>query len=129
MIKDNPNDLAVYAYTYPYCPVTKSEIDEIAKGVLVRARIRPVERSSTESFHLFLHLKCAEPNDSPRTLVYFSIDFVSSSNGSIYRSGLFDRGWHMGTADAQTIKSWVRESVEDVVADYLKANFDLGDDE
>jgi len=138
MKKENPNELGVDTWSTDSCPITNSELQELVEGVLVRSRIKPVSfvgELGRGNPYLDVLLDCGADNTSlQRSPVDVRIDFIQSvfieGKGNIrVRLGQIPAGSRFGVGNIEDIKQAIKDELEEVVADYLQANFDLGGDE
>jgi hypothetical protein len=123
---DNPNELAVYVYASPECPVTTDELKEVLSGVLIGSRVKPLlgEEYLKNSLYLSASIGCLEP-DKPSGYQVFSIPLAFGSyNVRPPVTYLYPYGF-TGTGPKDDIISSFKNQVEEAVTDYIAANFDL----
>ncbi len=137
MEKENPNELGVFTFVNEFCPMTNSELKKMVDGVLVRSRIKPVSFSmelGRGNAYLDVSLSCTEHSSVERATFIFMVDFLGSmfveAKGSMrIRYGEVPAGMVFGYGSISSAKPEMKSKVEGVITDYLKANFDLGEDE
>ena len=135
MKKENPNELPIIIYSADTCPSTTKKYREIAEGVLIRSRIKPVEQAGLNELALQINLKCIDAGEN-NWLISQGVNFAMvtrDEHGSYLLTRLFleDYGFfgQTGRSGSEVIEQSLREAVEDAITDYLLANFDLGEDE
>lgn len=129
--KDNPNELAVIARTYN-CPVSTTELQDLAKGVLIRSRIKPLGGWTPSVVALYAYIDCIKPADVYvfRYDLYFArfSDSPFSDDPVITHTPLWDYS-NVGIGQASFITESIKLAIEEAITDYLKANFDLDEDD
>lgn len=127
MKKENPNELSFYFQYDVECAIDGENISDAVKDVLVRSRIKPLSNVLPDLF-LMVVFSCSEYQGN--YLYSYDIEFAqySPSIGSFIRYGRLSKGG-FGVETESGIVTRMKEEVEATVADYLRANFDLGDDE
>ena len=147
----NPEWLYIVANSSSDCPVSTEEVATEAKNVLVRSRIKPMEGGGLLGYpYLSISVDCLKTPLSSNVFAVIRIDFVelvthkASSTSLTPEIGktfpgadmvikarlgeeLYAGSLHI--AGKGSLKSAVKEKVENFMVDYLKANFDLGEDE
>ena len=132
--KDNPNELyALIAIEGEgKCSISYKELHATVNGVLVRSRIKPLLAWTSNEVSLLVHLNCF--SGTGKTQIY--VAKIQLSRFSVHESGvnlvttsLEDSFGFFGNDTKDGILSSVREGVEGAITVYLKANFDLGEDE
>ena len=127
--KDKPNELLAYVVTVG-CPIVQDSIEDDVRDVLIRSRIKPIDGWNSNETILFVSIDCLP--DGPAHLfdsdIYFAklaknVDGDVIVSHTLWGYGIFGQG------RPGFIKNSVKESVEEAIADYIEANFDLGDDE
>jgi len=147
----NPDQLYVIATSSPECPVSSEKIEALAKNVVVRSRIKPLDGGGLLGYpYLKVTISCLNVPQSPKTFAALRIDFVSivtlNSSSTALKPGLAAKfsgadmlikarlgeqsyAGSLLIADEDFLVSAVSEYVENFMVDYLRANFDLGEDE
>lgn len=148
--KDNPESLSIDVNSEMDCPVTKKEIGDIASKVLIRSRIKPLSGGLYDFQappYLSIEVHCMKPSDTGSMfIISLVLDFVglidlndphnkkevewpnANPDPVIFRHGIEPYAGFLMTADRALLKSKLKDAVEDFTADYINANFDLGDD-
>ena len=150
MKKDDVGSLYIDVFSHPECPMTTDEVEKETKNVLIRSRIKPQTKTTWvfDTPYLRVDIQCMKPSDS--SSVVFAdlvIDFVDlidlndpykekAASWPNYEPDLIllrhgdapYRGLLLIT-DKNSLRSTIRDAVEDFTADYLVVNFDLGEDE
>ena len=130
MKKENPNELGSVHRVSPLCGISENEIRELINGVLVRSRIKP--GYDVSGLHLFVDLQCGEKDIGTSYAWAVDVEFASRLVGrdsSIdFRYGYFGNST-FGVGDKQDVIAIAKRNIERTITDYLKANFDLGEDE
>ena len=125
MKKENPETLH-FVTVVQGCPHSDAEVRKIINGVLIRSRLRPgaLGTSSEEPFGFALELSCLATEDSDSffyslelRFMRLFIDRISLKAVPVYRQ--------LGRGYRGAIEDRIRGGVEDLLADYLQANFDL----
>jgi hypothetical protein len=119
----NPGELAVGVIVDDRCGGSTPEFEELVQGVLIRARIKPLDRiTSTDPFRLAVIVTCLENKQA----FVVNSDFMELTNGNLVRHGVGDN-MVFGTfgGNLTYLKDAVKESVEKAITGYLTANFDL----
>jgi len=130
MKKDNPNELTAVPRLHPNCPITSDELSEFINGILIRSRIKPGSNSS--GLHLYVDVQCTKPFLDDSFVGSIDVEFVSNLvNPSQSFAFRYDYTGYssFGVGDKETLWDIVRDNIEDALTDYLKVNFDLGEDE
>ena len=147
----NPESLFVVAISDLDCPMSSDEVTKETENVIVRSRIKPIEGGGLLGYpYLSVAIQCMKVPQLSNVIAVIRIDFVSivtlKASSTALRPDIARKlpGFDMvikarlgeepyaGSlliADRNFLKSAVKEKVEDFMADYLKANFDLGEDE
>lgn len=128
MKKENSNELPVTVFS----TCSKLAMDEglrIVDGVLTRSRIKSVRADPSVSANfpwLLIFIRCADDLSKCGT----NVDFVNEdSQGYRHRQGITGYGSHGYCAgDVAFFRERLREGVEAAITDYLRANFNLGED-
>lgn len=134
MEKENPNELGVEAFSDSDYPMTSAEVEKEIGNVLVRSRIKP-SGNVFEYPRLRIVIQCMpSPNSTTFFTISLRIEFLdvltsSDEKWQIARLGEEPAASYLMRGDKDYLKSTLREAVEDVIADYLKVNFDLAEDE
>ena len=130
--KENPNELFAVSVATEHCPISIVDLDELVNSVLVRSRIRKKSAWAENELILSVEIGCTLVSDSRWTFrydVYFP-RFSKRESGDLLETTTIDgKHYGIGTNDEDGIRSAMRRFVEDAITDYLKANFDLGEDE
>jgi hypothetical protein len=129
--KAEPNELGITSIV-SNCPVTRDEVDKEVRGVMDRARLKPlIFRPDKHELGMQVNVTCySEISDQVYSFTV-TVDFLGvkrfGDNATVFRYGNGGYSW-MGAKDAQGIRRIVKGVVEYPVTEYLEAN-DLGDDE
>lgn len=138
--RENPERLFYWLSIDEECPVVKTDIEKMTAGIFVRSRLQQPSFASwyilPNQFELRTVVDC---NDNDGVILYYIMTrfrekvTVRKSDGPLrvrmdhiedYGSSgmLYDPDY--GRADSRdTVRNAIRESVEDAITDYLKANF------
>ncbi|MDJ0908364.1 MAG: hypothetical protein QNI99_04195 [Woeseiaceae bacterium] len=125
--KANPDEL--YTFTFADdCPFSDEALTRETQGVLIRSRIRPVERWNPRETLLYVDVTCFRSS----SLYLFDIDiflakFEHNADGDVVVSHSVANYGTLGQGNSQFILDAVEEGVEQAMTDYLVANFDLGE--
>ena len=129
MEKENPDELALLIGVDEDCSVTEDAVRDMANGVLIRSRIKPLDWARVlEPFGLRVSIDC-----TPDSVVFMIlVDFIDQLPIPDH-SGLFDirfartgyTSFGTTSGDAEYILNAAKRNVERAITDYLKANFDL----
>jgi hypothetical protein len=120
MKRNDPDTLGVSVEVQVLKECASFDIDDVVRGVLIRARLKPVEFTQTPDLWLRVILQCYPPREQ-RYLYILKIDFGTYKGASLryypddYGSGSFD------AADAESIERAVHDGVERAITDYLEA--------
>ena len=135
MKKDNPDELLLIFRVNEACPFSQDEGRKIVTDVLTRARIKSLKPELGVSYHPpFFQVLATCTNVNPDSYWFtYAIDFLGTAeaiDGVSYevRWGDVTLG-SSGVDNSTTLKNVLRQDVEDAITGYLKANFDLGEDE
>ena len=125
--RDNPDELYVTTYAYD-CPFNDETLSRETRGVVIRSRIRPVDRWNEGEILLYVQIQCLRDN----SLYLFDIDihlakFALNADDDIVVSHTFSTYGSLGQGGRDYILDSVKDGVEAALTDYLVANFDLGD--
>ena len=154
LVTDNPNEIYTYLEVNKDCPGELTEYEEIVEGVLVRSRLKTeIGRITFAQVHdpetneptgewithrmvgdakPFLNIVLSCGKEWKDTMHLFKIDARFAYIGSYPPiTLLFDypRSIPFGAENLEVIKSNLKQSVEVLITRYLKANFDLGEDD
>ena len=145
MKSDDPDTLR-YMVDVDSCPISKAALDELVTGILIRSRLKPklfldmqiLEKGTTEErvkfFQFFqqehlgfqVFLQCGKMDDRLGSFIYqldvHFLRYLPEQGRPFYEVPPYGGFGVMNEAD---IKAEVKERVESLVTDYLKANFDL----
>lgn len=123
MVKENPEKLGIVMDPHnDGCDISNDSLQEVVEGVLVRARIRPVTSEGGAGWLvLYVRLNCI--SDSGDYLV--QADFVKEQEGYGVRLGMSGVQSYGSHSDTQLLLDIVKVTIEAVITDYLKINFDL----
>lgn len=110
------------------CPFSIEEAYAVVEGVLVRTRIQPIKWTPIDTVLLQSDTQCEAYGDLwiYRTDMNFAFVDGETSIGSRYGANGYTS---FGLVDHEKIKAAIRSATERAITDYLKANFDLGEDE
>jgi len=147
----NPEWLYIVAASSSDCPISTEEVEKETQNVLVRSRIKPLEGGGLLGYpYLSIYVHCLKTSLSSNVFAVIRIDFVDivthkASSTSLKpeigktfpgadkiikaRLGEDLYAGSLHVADKDSLKSAVKEHVENFMVDYLRANFDLGEDE
>ena len=127
MKKENPNELYLMFLYEHECSIARESLEQPLTDVLARSRIRRLQSVGIEIF-ILVSFACSEYEDN--VIYSFDIDFASvpSSYSSVVRYGSSSIG-SFGVQPRDSAIRNLKERFEELIADYLRANFDLGDDE
>lgn len=129
IVKQTPDDLGYWVFTGSDCPFSNEDVERLVDGVWVRSRLR-----SSDSYLFELHLQITvlcldrgEANPIFNHDVFFVParpdtfnEFLTTTRYVLdYNFGTF------GVGPSEYILQSVKESVEEAVTEYLRANFDL----
>ena len=126
---DKPEEMYATAIGAEGCPHSESEIEEILHGLLIRSRIKPSAEWNSGEVLLTVRLRGIEDSglytyslevELARWHVVFGAIISTTIMGDDY--GSYGRDTKSG------ITRIVKESAENALTDYMKANFDLGED-
>jgi len=123
---DNPNELAYWFTLEKECPLSKVEIQEIVEGVFIRSRIKPLKEAISEPGRIYLDLsvQCFKRMGNEEVLVYKINLFFSRWNPK--PAVKFDSSFGgYGIIKKPRLLAVIKESVEEAITVYIKANFDL----
>ena len=123
--KENPETLHFALIVDQDCPSSSSEIKAIANGVLIRSRLRPGDYlESEELFGFFVLIVCDRIVSQNNRYAYMTeVRFIRHlGNRNILE---FANYGSFGIGDRVAIETSIRGSIENLVMDYLQANFDL----
>jgi hypothetical protein len=131
--------------------MSTEEVEKETQNVLVRSRIKPLEGGGLLGYpYLSVSINCLKVPQSSKVFAVIRIDFVDIANLNPSRFALrpdiarkhprsdmlikarLGEELYAGSlhiADKDSLKSEVKEHVENFMVDYLKANFDLGEDD
>ena len=132
MTKANPEQIYIDPTVGAGCPISEGALIDEISGPFVRARIKLLSEID-ELPVLFVTLDCQEVLPDQKNFIWiFFADFVGSAvlaDGNPYpvRYGTEVDYAFFGRGDWDSARSAIREQVENLVTDYLKANFDLGE--
>ena len=135
--KENPDQLYVSYDQYGDCPFSEQSIVSMIDGLLVRSRLKPISEkewrnSDSTWFHLKVVVGCDDDNKAP---YIFDVSTRFCEEVTLQKPGERIRvfmehiqgygAWGTFNPDTDYLRNAIRESVEDALTDYLKANFDL----
>lgn len=133
MKKDDPEKMKILVLTNSVCPATADDLQPLADDALIRARIRPYLFSSP-IINAFVN--CIEdPHSDGLFFVVMQFEFTTVKQFTEYggkyaiRFGPSPLEDDFFYGNRQDLLDTFRDQLENVVTDYLKANFDLGDEE
>jgi hypothetical protein len=127
MKKANPDELVTLVVPGKDCPASVDEIERAVSGVLVRSRLKRIDRAPNRDNAvgtfpwLMISLRCTAD------LYAFDVDFVASdADGFLDRLGLTGYGTAGTNANStEVFLGALRKNIEAAITDYMKANFDL----
>ena len=144
--KDNPDELFVFYNQLGNCPFTEDSIDSMIDGRLTRSRLQRIQSSMgvrEDGFGLGIVLNCDDAKDDDGIYIFsvegFFLERVTVQkpwgpmevfmvhHPLVFSYGKFGAFTHSSNGDKarETMRNAVRETLEDALTDYLKANFDL----
>jgi len=113
----DPNSLKVITTADQECATSDKELDNIVKGAVIRSRIKPIQELTDPS--LFVTLNCMDNNGT--VVITSRFGFYDVDRGSlVYFALQYNR---LGTGDKQYIETSVKDSVDQAMTDYIRANF------
>ena len=133
MKKEDPETLHSAIYVSPRCDFTQEKVRQIVDGVLIRSRLKTGDylRSSPqpgdyftnhELFGFHVAVECGEGTPATYNATAQFIRHIDDLGRSLlepYAYGYF------GAGESEDVLEVVKEVVEELVTDYLQANFDL----
>ena len=123
---DNPNQLEFYTLVAGGCPTNKESINKITEGVFVRSRIKPVPadfKSLSGKIYLDLSINCKKMESGN---YMYSTRVMFARISTLTSAVLFNRSFgSFGIADKEHIEGSFKDSVENAITAFIKANFDL----
>jgi len=130
LTKDDPGTLYVTTSAEGDCPLSAKNLDKLVKGVIIRSRIKPAEGWNPHETALNVDLVCLKrEGNSP---VYEStVQFVKihlNDDGMVLLTHMMEDYGSLGIGDKSFVSQSLKDSTEAAITDYLKANFDLGED-
>ena len=145
MKSDDPDTLR-YMVDVNSCPISKAALDELVTGILIRSRLKPqlffdmenldkatpeeqvrfFQYFQQENFGFLVFLQCVQISGQPGWFIY-DLDvrflrYLPKWGRPFYEVPPYGTA---GIINDAGLKAEVKERVEDLVTDYLKANFDL----
>lgn len=130
-----PNELVLQFGSSGDCPFNSDQGRKIVSDVLTRSRIKSVKQELYESYYppflqVLVHCTKLDTNFYMFEIVIDFVGMARAHDDVVYKVRWGETFFgSSGQAKAQTVRDTLRANVEDVIADYLKANFDLGEDE
>lgn len=138
--RENPDQLYVDYSQSGVCPFTAQTIESMIEGLLVRSRLKPIDFSEWWSedstrFKLSIEVSCGVDDNPPHL---FLVDTAFREEVTlqkplgpikVYMDHIAYYG-QSGTYDPKKepnigfLRNCIRDSVEEALTDYLKANFD-----
>ena len=129
--KENPNDVFALFIVESGCPVTKKEVVDIGRGVLIRSRLKQLQTWGENEPSLSVNLNCLDLENGSWAY-HISAEIVRSYkvDEGIQELSMVGRNrGKFGVGRKDFILASYKNAVEDIVTDYLQANFDLGTNE
>ena len=133
--QENPEELFVFI-SVPMaadCPILlKKELHKIAGDALRRTRIKPLDEWTSPELVLTMRLLCTPKIDRTGWHFYLVTNFriLSEVDDTLVEIGPPDlRTEHVGETDRDGLLRTAKEQIEEMLTIYLKANFDLGEQE
>ena len=123
--KENPNELAYFAFADDHCSFTSAKVAEITESALIRARIKALGGIAWayEPMHLFVAVSCTRQlNQTTTYLVIVKVGDYSSAKPIFLQES--KRYGVYGVGRRSQILSDLRGALGDQITYYLKANFD-----
>jgi hypothetical protein len=135
MKKDDPNSLGLFVSADSECPFKKSDLEQLAEGEFLRARIKPTK--NPYKLNITLTASCLKiTQESGQHMGYaltYSIDFsirmtepnkaLVAYEDSYAYGGILASGSNKGGAKTYFLTT-IRESLSIAITDYLKANLE-----
>jgi hypothetical protein len=113
----NPDQLYYFVVVTEECELDRKELLGLVEGVFIRSRIKPIEWTGKNLF-LSVGLQCTRlKNQHP--IYRYDIAFAKYPNTFMKDYGGF------GIGPKERHKEGIKRGVEEALADYIKANFDL----
>lgn len=134
MRKENPNELGLWSFTTDTCPFSSDEIEEELANVLVRSRIKPVHFAVSDPY-VYVNVQCFPFKQDPdfysmmTTIDFVNVGTLADGTETYVRVGTDPHLGGLFRGRKEYLKASVREYMERIVADYLRANFDPREDE
>jgi hypothetical protein len=126
---DNPNQLRYFAFVGETCPISRESVEKAVEGVFIRSRIKPLNATTTGfitgEVHLDISVTCLEKKEGRRYQEY--IARIAFGRAQPEPSILYDyMPWSvLGRNDGEGIRDEVKDSVENAITVFIKANFVL----
>ena len=122
--KDNPDELAFWAFADSDCPISREDVEAIVTGVLIRSRIKPLVGLglwASAPVYLNVSVGCVKlENNNP----VYRID-SNFGRRNPFPAVIFEGSDHgrLGIGNASDLKAGIKGAVEGAVTDYIKVNF------
>lgn len=130
IVKENPDVLYVGTFAHSDCPISGKELEKLVKGVMIRSRIKPAESWGAFEPTLQVTVNCL-PLQGNNPVFHSSVQFkkmlIDDNDDLLYIHRASDYGT-IGIGEKSFITQSLKDSTEAAITEYLKANFDLGED-
>ncbi|MDC0002882.1 hypothetical protein OAE19_00645 [Porticoccaceae bacterium] len=119
--KENPDELGIWVFAGPSCPMTGKDVEGLVSGVLIRSRLKPKTSGwVSEPLYLEISVDCLalEGNNPVYTIVAGFGRFVPKP------SIMYDKGYGtFGIGPKESINRAIKNATESAVTAYIQANF------
>ena len=124
---DDPNQLIFDTVVDGDCPTNKESFNKITEGVFIRSRIKPLPAKDYSlppgNIYLDLLINCKKMENGS---YIFSLRVMFGRISPLPEFLLFNRSFgSYGFADKESIEDAFKDSVENAITAFIKANFDL----
>ena len=126
MKKDDPNELFVNYDVASACPFSVERVQKTIDDVLVRSQIKPIDEP--QHLNLTLDIQCRVlSGEKYSTMLTADFYRVVKVDEEVYwaRMGASRHAGRIGMGGDDAIVDAIQNLLEDVIADYLRVNFDL----
>jgi hypothetical protein len=126
MKKENPETLSTLVIVGSACPFSQSEVQEVVNGVLIRSRLRPgYYATDTDWLGFVVKFNCKKiAGLSEQVIFNLDVNFIRFYQARTLVEPVPNYGI-LGNGTRDFILEATRGPVEELVTDYLQANFDL----
>ena len=123
MKKENPDTLHSSVFVSSECAFTEERVRKVVDGVLIRSRLKTGDYiSGPEPFGFVVDVNCMDGTSNAFIINVHFIRFIPELFRNVLESTSYG---NFGVGDAEYTLDGVKLSVEELVTDYLQANFDL----